>query len=77
MEPILKIAIPQIAEVMTYEKNLIATEVLVMRIGWQNPLNPRLAFISSIGLWICSTQMTSFWKNSRREIRTFEGQVLC
>jgi len=39
-EVILKIAPPQSAEVMTYEKNLMATEVSAMRLVRQNPLIP-------------------------------------
>ncbi|MFN8433471.1 MAG: aminoglycoside phosphotransferase family protein [Anaerolineales bacterium] len=39
-EVILKIAPPQDAEVMTYEKNLMATEVAAMRLVRQNPLIP-------------------------------------
>jgi aminoglycoside phosphotransferase (APT) family kinase protein len=39
-EVILKIAPPQDAEVMTYEKNLMATEVSAMRLVRQNPLIP-------------------------------------
>lgn len=39
-EVILKIAPPQHAEVMTYEKNLMATEVAAMRLVRQNPLIP-------------------------------------
>ena len=39
-EVILKIAPPHDAEVMTYEKNLMATEVAAMRLVRQNPLIP-------------------------------------
>ena len=39
-EVILKIAPPQDAEVMTYEKNLMRTEVTAMRLVRQNPLIP-------------------------------------
>jgi aminoglycoside phosphotransferase (APT) family kinase protein len=39
-EVILKIAPPQDAEVMTYEKNLMATEVSAMRLVRQNPRIP-------------------------------------
>jgi len=39
-EVILKIAPPQNAEVMTYEKNLMTTEVAAMRLVRQNPLIP-------------------------------------
>jgi aminoglycoside phosphotransferase (APT) family kinase protein len=39
-EVILKIAPPQDAEVMTYEKNLMTTEVAAMRLVRQNPLIP-------------------------------------
>ena len=54
-EVILKIAPPKDAEVMTYEKDIMTTEVTTMLMAKQNKAIPLPK--------ICATQPTSSWKN--------------
>jgi hypothetical protein len=63
-EVILKIAPPQSAEVMIYEKNIMVTEVASMRLVRQNPAIPGPRYIVSTMPMTCATRITSSWRRS-------------